>query len=212
MTWDLIGRIEKLEQRAKNAMRRVTVPVCDDTNPWQQHQTVGFQNETRDKQMRQQQFGHSAVPPKNAIGVVSYTHGDLNQGTIQSIDDPRYRPKGLKPGENQLYMVDGSSNMDGTGGTTRTVLQGLLGWITNLFGKQIFIGDKDNDTITIGNSDGTTTITLKGKNLIVRIEGDLKVTGEIQAHTDASPIHLTTHLHSGVQPGSGNTAQPVPNS
>jgi hypothetical protein len=63
-------------------------------------------------------------------------------------------------------MVDGASDRDGTGGKTRTVLQGLRGWITNLFGKQIFIGDYENQSIQIGahgNGDGTVTILLTGK-------------------------------------------------
>jgi len=74
----------------------------------------------------------------------------MNNGTIQSIDNPRYRPTGLKQGEMQMYMVDKRSDQDGTGGTMRRVLQGLQGWVCNLLGKQIFIGDGDNDTIQIG--------------------------------------------------------------
>ena len=115
----------------------------------------------------------------------------MNNGTIQSIDNPRYRPTGLKQGEMQMYMVDKRSDQDGTGGTMRRVLQGLQGWVCNLLGKQIFIGDGDNDTIQIGahkDSNGTTMITITGKNqnVQVRVEGDLNAQARLSHTTTAT--------------------------
>jgi phage gp45-like len=42
----------------------------------------------------------------------------------------------------------------------------------------------------------------------VRVEGDLECTGQITAHCDSGPVHLTTHTHG--DPQSGNTAPPTP--
>lgn len=42
----------------------------------------------------------------------------------------------------------------------------------------------------------------------VIIQGDLHVTGEVVAKSDAANIHLSTHTHNSVQTGSGHTNQP----
>jgi len=54
---------------------------------------------------------------------------------------------GCSRAKHELYMVDGAA-ADGTGGTRRPIVQGLLGWIGNLFGKIINVGDANAVTIT----------------------------------------------------------------
>lgn len=43
----------------------------------------------------------------------------------------------------------------------------------------------------------------------IRVNGYVHSTDEIVAKIDADNIHVTTHIHSGVTPGGGSTAQPV---
>jgi hypothetical protein len=47
-----------------------------------------------------------------------------------------------------MYMVDGAKK-DGTGGTTRTILQGLLEWVAKLLVVTIIIGDSNCKMVTI---------------------------------------------------------------
>jgi hypothetical protein len=42
----------------------------------------------------------------------------------------------------------------------------------------------------------------------VVIKGDLQVTGEVTAKSDGSAVHLSTHVHTGVQSGQANTGPP----
>jgi hypothetical protein len=46
----------------------------------------------------------------------------------------------------------------------------------------------------------------------VNITGDVNVTGEVTASEEGTfnSIPVSTHLHGGVQPGSGDTGVPVP--
>ena len=43
----------------------------------------------------------------------------------------------------------------------------------------------------------------------VTINGDLHVTGEVRAHSGGTPVNLTTHVHSGVATGSGDSGPPA---
>lgn len=59
-------------------------------------------------------------------------------------------------------------------------------------------------------NDGTILLLPQGGT--VRVQGNLQVTGEVIAHADSGPVHLTTHVHGGVQQGGSNTAKPSPGS
>jgi hypothetical protein len=83
------------------------------------------------------------------------------------------------------------------------------------------LSDVSMDKAQLRTDDGKMVIEFdpKGKEIVikspdkpVRIEGDLYVTGEVRAKADGTRINLSTHRHSGVQPGPGQTQQPVPNS
>jgi len=65
-------------------------------------------------------------------------------------------------------------------------------------------------------SDGITLADKNGNILefnaggIIKITGTLHVTGDVVAGFGAGSVSLLNHLHSGVVPGGGNTASPVP--
>ena len=56
------------------------------------------------------------MPLPGSQGLVLFHGGKRSLGTIIAVDDARYRPTGLKPGEAHGYMVDGAQK-DGTGVT-----------------------------------------------------------------------------------------------
>jgi hypothetical protein len=50
--------------------------------------------------------------------------------------------------------------------------------------------------------------TFNSPNQPVIIKGDLQVTGEVTAKSDGAAVHLSTHVHTGVQSGQANTGPP----
>jgi len=50
-----------------------------------------------------------------------------------------------------------------------------------------------------------------GAGATMRVEGDIEAKGKVVADADATKISLHTHQNSGVLPGGGNSAAPVPN-
>jgi phage baseplate assembly protein V len=195
---DLDAIAERVYHRIRNTSVRLTLHLSDDTQPTQFHQTEGYLGEVRDQQQRYSEFGFSSLPLPGAKAHAVYHGGWRGFTTITGVEDPRYRPTGLNPGEHQLYMVDGAQS-DGTGGTTRLILQGLLGWVANLFGI----------TITIGDSTNTKTIALYAPT--TTINGDLHVTGAVIAgYGGDDQVNLETHRHGGVDTGEGNTEEPNP--
>jgi phage baseplate assembly protein V len=168
--WGVAGPIERGWYRAHNVIGRATLHLGDDSQAVQLQQIEGYTGEIRSKVQRQQRFGLSTMPLAGSKGVILYQSGHRGFPTIIADEDPRYRPTGLNGGECQLYMVDGAAK-DGTGGKTRVVLQGLLGWVAKLFGVTILIGDSNTQNITIT---GSGLIKLAGN---IEITGTLKVDG-----------------------------------
>lgn len=195
--WEVIQIAERVYHRMRNSMVMGTTAVGSDDEGVQNHQTEGYQDEVRDAVRRLGEFGHSAMLLPGAKVLINYHGGQRALGVIMGTEDPRYRPKGLKPGENHLYMVDGADKK-GEGGTTRSVVKALLGWLVTLYGKTIHVGTTDTNTITITGS-SSVTITITGDTVNINgTHGDVVVNG----------ISLVHHTHGGVTPGSGSTGQP----
>lgn len=163
---DLDAIAERVYHRIRNSSVRAILHRSDDTQPTQLHQTEGYAGEIRDGAHRYGEFGFSSMPLPGAKAQVSYQGGWRGFATITGVEDPRYRPTGLKPGEHLLWIVDGAQQ-DGTGGTTRSILKAALGWVATLFGKTINIGDQ-NDTDALNLSGGKITLDAAS--------GDIKIT------------------------------------
>lgn len=187
--WRAFDQSARAYHRTRAGIGRATVKRGDDDKPIQLWQIEGYPSEIRDGIQRQQEVGLSTMPLPGAKVVLSYHGGQRSQGIIVGVEDPRYRPKGLKGGESQLYMID-EAGADGSGGKTRTVLQGLLGWIAKLMGKTIIIGSHDDTTAIDIYTSGTVTI-----------HGDLHVTGTMTAD------HWQ-HKHGGIMAGDDMTDIP----
>jgi len=72
------------------------------------------------------------------------------------------------------------------------------------------------DPISLTLNYAAKTVVLKGSDTVeidsptVTIKGDLKVTGEVTAHSSGASVSLTTHTTSNVQGGLGTSGPPVP--
>lgn len=166
LEWFTADQHQRSALRSHNTVGAVTVTLSDDGKPVQVHQTSGYQGEIRDSVVRMQQPGISSMPLLGAKGVAVYPNGNKAQGLIVGLDDARYRPTGLKPGEFMLYAVSGGSNRDGSGGTTRPILKGTLDGHAQLTGIEISLGDKDTTTIVIGSDGNTSTVDIFGKTAV----------------------------------------------
>lgn len=161
---------ERSWYRATQTLGRATLLRGDDSQPYQLHQIEGYRSEVRANVQRLQHFGFSAMPLPGAKALISWERGYRGYGSIIGVEDGRYRPIGLNPGEFAMYMVDGAAS-DGTGGTMRPILRGQLGGKGELLGVTINVGDSNTTNVTVT---GSGLITLAGN---VEITGTLKVDG-----------------------------------
>lgn len=174
--------------RTLNYSTRVVLHVGTDAFGLQEHQTEGLPGELRNNQQRVGEVGFASMPLPGAVAAVMYQGGGRHFASIVGVEDPRYRPVGLNPGEVGVYMVDGASG-NGVGGTMRWLMRGLLGWINNITGK----------TINIGTMADTVTITITGQTInIVGNAGDVVING----------VSLVHHVHSNAG-GTGDSGPPV---
>jgi phage baseplate assembly protein V len=185
--------------RALNTVGRVTLPLGKDDGNIQTHQTVGYTSpkvsETYNDMQRYGEFGLTSMPLPGAKGIVNYQGGHRGFQTITGVEDPRYRPKGLKPGESGLYAVDGAK-ADGTGGTMWHAFTARLKKVASMLGVTIIVGNKD--TVTITETGETITITGSKNVTIIGASGDVRVDG----------VSLVNHTHGGITRGSAHTDKP----
>jgi phage baseplate assembly protein V len=177
--------------RNRNTISRAGVTLVDDSGSTQSIQAEHYPTEIRYNQ-RLGEVGYSSVPLPGASAVALHQGGDRGMNTVIGIEDIRYRPVGMNGGETQLYLIDGAKK-DGTGGTLRTIIQGLLGWAVSVFGA----------TINIGTQQDTVTLNINGKT--VNINGG---SGDVVVNH----VSLVHHVHGNVQGGTGTSGPPVQSS
>lgn len=149
--WNGDDFADRTYHRTRNTVSRATLPMGDDTKSLQQHQTEGYVGEVRNDVQRHGEFGFSSMPLPNAEATILYHGGHRGFGTILGVEDSRYRPKGLKPGEFALYIVTGA-DAKGEGGTMRQILKGHVDGTGELLGVTITIGNSDTTNITVNGS------------------------------------------------------------
>jgi phage baseplate assembly protein V len=186
--WGAYDQLQRNAARSRNAMAGVTLNLPDDSGPVQVFQTEGHVGELRNKVARVENHGFLALPLPGAKGIALYLGGDRGNGIIVATVDARYRPTGLNPGEAQLYIVDGAQK-DGSGGTTRAILQGLLGWVAKLFGVTILVGDSNTQAVTITASSS------------IKLAGDVEITGNLTVAGDSTTVQNLTI--NGTESGGG---------
>lgn len=110
---ELIRAFQKLiapyARRIYLMIGRGVVKLIDDSGGLQRLQVTLLDGETRSNIERFQNYGHTANPPAGAEGIAASVTGSRDHLVMIALDHPRYRKKGLKPGEGGLYDDIGQS-------------------------------------------------------------------------------------------------------
>ncbi|WP_269471107.1 phage baseplate assembly protein V [Sulfuriflexus mobilis] len=96
-----------LRRRIRMIVSRAVVTLVDDSLKMQSIQVQAFSGEVLDDIERFQQYGFTSVPHPGAEGIMLSVGGNRSHGVLVSVDDRRYRLKGLEGGEVALYTDEG---------------------------------------------------------------------------------------------------------
>jgi phage baseplate assembly protein V len=121
MTQTLGRALKPLKDRVMLMLARGVVKLVSDAGGLQQLQVGLLASETRGEVDRMQNYGTTSVPLAGAAAVLLFVGGNRDHPIAVAVDDPRYRPTGLKPGEVAHYTFDGSLIHLEAGGTIRVV-------------------------------------------------------------------------------------------
>jgi phage baseplate assembly protein V len=180
---DFLSNFRKLigpfQRRIAMMIGRGVILLSDDTGLLQRHQLTLIQGETLSGVDVLGAYGFTANPINGAEAVAVAVAGNRSDLVVIAVGDRRYRMKGLAQGEAALYDDQG-----------QTVYLTRDGIVIKGAGKPIMITNAPS----------------------VRMECALNVTGDIKDNCDAAGQTMaamrnfdTSHLHNGVQPGSGQS-------
>lgn len=85
---------------------RAVVKLVNDAGGFQRVQLVGVGYETNEIP-RAQNYGMTSNPLPGAAAVFVCANGQRNKAVAIAVDDPRYRPQSLQPGEVEIYTDEG---------------------------------------------------------------------------------------------------------
>lgn len=171
--WETEQLAERIYFRMRNTVSFTKLGIGNDDDEMQHHQAELYEGEVRDGVQRMQEHGLSTMPLPGSHAIIMHHGGQRSIGTVVGTEDPRYRPKGLKPGETHGYMID-EADKKGENGKLRSLWKGALGWTHSLFGKTINMGTAaDTETIVITSK---TKITLVAPMIV--LEGLVKLGGD----------------------------------
>lgn len=109
--------VRPVSTRVSNLVQRAVVTLVDDAHKLQELQLRAVADAVRDRCERFQQYGFTSVPLEGAEAVVLFVGGYADHPLVIAVDDRRYRPQGLKPGEVALYTDEGDQIRIKRGGT-----------------------------------------------------------------------------------------------
>lgn len=87
---------------------RGEVVSVDDQGSFQVVVMKGMAGESLPRVLHHQQPGLTGHPTPGSQGVVGFLHGDRGRPVLLGIDDQKYRPTGLDPGQRALYDDKGN--------------------------------------------------------------------------------------------------------
>lgn len=211
----LAARLERLSNRLRGMVARGVVKLVTDGLKMQGQQIQLLDGETVDNVERPQQYGFTSVPHAGAECFVAFVGGGREHGIILSVDDRRYRLKGLKGGEVALYTDEGDSIVLKRENTIEVTTKKYVVKAEDSV-------DVETKKYTVTASEGveykTPSYGLGGEGgcaaaikANMSIEGNTDQKGKISSTGDqvAGGVSQMGHTHTGVQPGSGTTGKPV---
>lgn len=193
-----------IQRRVQLMVSRAVLTLIDDETTLQTVQAKLLGDEVLAGLEHFQQYGFTSVPLAGAEAVALSVGGNRSHTVVINVDDRRYRLTGLADGEVALYDDRGQRVH-----LTRT------GAVINV------IGDLDA-AVT-----GTTTLDCPQTNITgnVYVGGNLVVAGigsgdggpmqingglvNTEGNIVSDGVVLDTHVHTGVEPGTGETGGPA---
>lgn len=95
--------LNPLRRRVRLMISRAVISAISDGGGLQLVQVKLLDGEVRDGVERFQEYGFTGVPLAGAEGIMACVSGNRDHGVLVAVDDPRYRIKGLQPGEVAMY-------------------------------------------------------------------------------------------------------------
>lgn len=189
-----------LRRRVDNMVARAVLRLVYDDAALQALQIEVLRGEIRDQVERFQEYGLTSHPHPGAEAVVVFASGDRSHGLVVAVDDRRYRPQGLEQGEVALYTDEGDYILLKRG----RVIEVVAGAKLDVTAPEVVVAA--STSVTLDTPTVTCTGVLNVPNGLVTAGAGLTVTGPL---TNNGKNVGSTHSHSGVQPGSGNSGPPV---
>ncbi|HEX7124677.1 MAG TPA: phage baseplate assembly protein V [Thermodesulfobacteriota bacterium] len=189
---------DPLRRRILLMVSRAIVRVVDDSGGLQVVQVTALAGEVLDGVTRVQVYGLTSHPHSEAEGVLVCVGGTRSHGLLVTVDDRRYRPRGLAAGEVCLYTDEGDRIH---------LRRGRIIAVTA--GAKVQVTAPEVEVVADTKVALTSPLVEVSGNLTVG--GTAAVAGALSAAAvTAGGIGLATHKHGGVQTGAGQTGVPVP--
>lgn len=222
--------LEKHARTMRNTLARGVLRMAGDGTKMQTGQIEMLEGEMLDGAERPQPYGFSSHPHPGAEVIVGFLSADRSHGVILQCDDRRYRVKSSKPGEVSLYTDEGDRidlKRDNTIEVTtkHLVVNAEEDVVFNTkemtINAQTFLA-VDTPLIRLRTNGITQEGRVEGETPEIRLKGDVYHEGNRDQQGDSTQTgsHASTgdqvaggvsqmhHLHTGVQPGGGNTGEP----
>lgn len=174
-------------------LARGTVVLSNSANKLQSLQMRLTAGEVSDDMEHFEPYGFTSNPLAGAEGIATFLGGDRSHAVVLVVADRRYRLKALAEGEVAIYTDEGDK----------------------IHFKRGRIIDIDTTTLNIRASSGvnidTATLNIYASSAVNIDTPTLTQSGKIVSQGDqiAGGISQIQHVHSGVQPGPGQTGMPV---
>lgn len=204
--------------RLDDMLARGTVSAADGTKKMRTVQVRLLADEVRDDLEHVEPYGFTSEPldDEQPEAFAAFFGGDRSHGIVFCVADRRFRLKPLKPGEVAIYDDVGQKivlRRDGIEVETPGWLHATVSGAATVKAASVTI-DSPTTTITgdvkiekslavVGQITGTGGLAVSGGSGAT-VDGSMKTTGDVIA----GGISLQTHVHSGVQGGSGTTGGP----
>ena len=104
--------IAPLKRRVYLMIGRCMITAIDDSTDIQSMQIKSLDGEVHDGVERFQDYGFTSVPQKGSEGFAAFVAGIRAHGLMVKVDDRRYRPKNLQPGEVCFYTDEDKDSSD----------------------------------------------------------------------------------------------------
>ena len=181
---NLRAMLAPLQRQVAMMAARAVVRMVDDIQARQRLQLEILADELQDDVERAQDYGFTSHPLPGCDGFLLCSGGSREQAVAVAVDDRRYRPRDLAPGEVALYTDEGD----------RIVLKR---------GRVVEVTAGARIRVDAPEAEFTGSVRINGT---LAVQGDITFAGAVTANGKRID---DTHTHTGVQPGGGVSGVPA---